>query len=363
LKFCSSVKVIDPFLLHISPLDANAFMASYAYTLAAGESILSICIKSKTIEEYLRGAAKYIQKGRTSRIAQQLLQYPDPRVDVTTGTTSHRILGLIKEVKRWESRPNRRDPLDKRMLTHLSQIKESSLYFSRSMVLFDWLILGLHLGFRRSEYAQKAQSATRTRIQCNKDGTPTAFVVSDIEFYDAGRCPLSHDQAVKMPASVVSVDLRWREQKNGQKHEKKTVVRSRSPVHCAAAACVHIVRRAQELSIPDDHPICVYTDTGIASGEIRFITEIDISECLQLLAGQVYKLTKPEELARFTSHSVRVGACVALHAAGLSKEDIKHALRWRSNTFWDYLRNLPGQALRCADAIANFDPRILNLDF
>jgi hypothetical protein len=34
------MKVADPFLLTIAPPDANAFMASYAYSLAVGETIL-----------------------------------------------------------------------------------------------------------------------------------------------------------------------------------------------------------------------------------------------------------------------------------------------------------------------------------
>jgi len=322
------------------------------------ETILSKCVKSRTIDEYLRAAAKYIQHGRNRRMAFQAMQYPDPRVDVLTNTTSTRITGILKEVKRWESRPNRRDPLDKRMLTYLSQVADSTLLFSCWIVLFDWFVLGLHVGLRRAEYAQKSQT-----VQCNIDGTPTAFLLADIEFFDEGRCLITHEHATKHPDSVISVDLRWREQKNGQKHEKKTVVKSRSRLHCAAGACVRIVRRARELNLPDDHPICVYTTTGDSTGSIRFITEDDISTCLQHLAKHVYKIIKLEDLARFTSHSVRVGACVAFHAAGLSKEDIKHALRWRSNTFWDYLRNLPCQAQRCAEAIAKFDPRILTLDF
>ena len=132
------------------------------------------------------------------------------------------------------------------------------------------------------------------------------------------------------------------------------VVRGRSPLDCAAAARVRIVHHAIKLSLPADHLICVYTNIGTTAGAILFITKTDISECLQLLAGQVYKPTKPEDLARFTSHSVRVGACVALHAAGLSKHDIKQVLRWRSSTLWDYFRNLPGPAQQCAEAIANF---------
>jgi hypothetical protein len=75
----------------------------------------------------------------------------------------------------------------------------------------------------------------------------------------------------------------------------------------------------------------------------------------------VYNITNPEELARFSSHSIRVGACVALHAANISELDIQHALRWRSNSFWNYLRNLPCQASRSARAVVDFNPNCLNL--
>jgi hypothetical protein len=56
-----------------------------------------------------------------------------------------------------------------------------------------------------------------------------------------------------------------------------------------------------------------------------------------------------------------VGACVALHAAGLPQQDIKFALRWKSDSFYNYLRNLPCQAARVANAVLNFNPNEFTL--
>ena len=54
----------------------------------------------------------------------------------------------------------------------------------------------------------------------------------------------------------------------------------------------------------------------------------------------VFKL-KPGDstLGRFTAHSIRVTACNLLHRQGLSDRYIQTRLRWKSNTFLDYLRN------------------------
>ena len=51
--------------------------------------------------------------------------------------------------------------------------------------------------------------------------------------------------------------------------------------------------------------------------------------------NRVYNITDKKELAKFTYHSIRVGACVALHAAGEDGDLIKFWLRWRSDSFRD----------------------------
>ena len=69
----------------------------------------------------------------------------------------------------------------------------------------------------------------------------------------------------------------------------------------------------------------VYTTDGTINGKTKFIRESNINAALRNAARNVYNVTG-DDLARFTSHSIRVGACVALHAANISALNIQHAL-------------------------------------
>ena len=70
------------------------------------------------------------------------------------------------------------------------------------------------------------------------------------------------------------------------------------------------------------------------------MTQQEVEVELQSCAKKLYKLTSKEDLGRYTAHSVRVGACVALHAAGDSIMTIQFCLRWRSDKFRNYLRHV-----------------------
>jgi hypothetical protein len=71
----------------------------------------------------------------------------------------------------------------------------------------------------------------------------------------------------------------------------------------------------------------VYTTDGTATGSVKFIQESNINTALQQAARRVYHIINDDDLGRFTSHSIRVGACVVLHAANISSLDINHALQ------------------------------------
>jgi hypothetical protein len=60
----------------------------------------------------------------------------------------------------------------------------------------------------------------------------------------------------------------------------------------------------------------------LVSGKLEFIQLTHINAALQLAAWAVYNITDADALARL----YRVGATVYLHAAGISKMDIKFAL-------------------------------------
>ena len=104
---------------------------------------------------------------------------------------------------------------------------------------------------------------------------------------------------------------------------------------------MRIVQRASRLGLPLDNPLAVFSDQGSPS----FITDVNITFILRRAASQVYKTDKAEDLKLWTPHSIRIGACVALHAAGADFLTLKRRLRWKSDTFFMYLRNTPQLAL------------------
>ena len=57
-----------------------------------------------------------------------------------------------------------------------------------------------------------------------------------------------------------------------------------------------------------------------------------VEKIMRALAKSVYGITAKKELAKFTCHSIRVGACCILQAAAASPEYIKKQLRWNSDS-------------------------------
>eukprot|EP00957_Ditylum_brightwellii_P203796 15336242-Ditylum_brightwellii.AAC.1 len=58
-----------------------------------------------------------------------------------------------------------------------------------------------------------------------------------------------------------------------------------------------------------------------------------------LVAKEVYNLILPKDIKRFSSHFIRVVACVLLQSSGKDGELIKLRLSLKSDTFRLYLRN------------------------
>ena len=103
---------------------------------------------------------------------------------------------------------------------------------------------------------------------------------------------------------------------------------------------------------PNSTPLSVYWSTKFAC--VRLITADEIERFMRHLASKVYLLhpgRDSSDLSKWSSHSLRVGACVALHAMGFSPMDIQWILRWRSQAFMAYLRNIAILAHRQVQAL------------
>jgi len=120
---------------------------------------------------------------------------------------------------------------------------------------------------------------------------------------------------------------------------------------------LNVVRRYRDLTGFDNReiPLAVYQDTD---GSIRTIVSNEIDTFMRTLATQRYNLDPvkdSDEIKRWSSHSLRVGACQILYAKGFSTHEIKKLLRWKSNAFMDYLRDIAWVARKRNDAMADLD--------
>ena len=341
--------------------EANNLFACWAVDLALGNTLQCKTIKSGTIEGYLRAAADTVSQARRRAFIgthADAITWYDPRIDLTTGKTATTISAVMKELKRWEAMPDRREPLTVNMTKWLGRQGDESTPYSLAASLGDWSVIGMYVGPRLTEWAQDdSGSITLTRAK-----EPKAFCIGDIEYFAKNCRPLTRHYAHRFPKLVHTANITFREQKNGDDGAKRTIVRDfGNPSLCAVSAMLRITQRWCDLHLPTNQPLSCFTDDGTVDGNVRNICASHIARALQAAARAAHGITSPELLARFTSHSFRVGACVALHAAGISALNIKHALRWKSEAFMEYLRNLPLQAQRNSRAVTDFNPMILDI--
>ena len=115
-----------------------------------------------------------------------------------------------------------------------------------------------------------------------------------------------------------------------------------------------IVKRfARLVGIKSHVPLCVYRHQD---GSIRYITASIIESTFRMAAAHVHKLDPVkdcEHLRKWSAHSIRVGACVILHGMGFTETQIQFLLRWKSNAFFNYLRNILGLSYKQNRAFAD----------
>ena len=79
------------------------------------------------------------------------------------------------------------------------------------------------------------------------------------------------------------------------------------PNHCPVRAAIHIRDRAIRLGVPPKLPLAVFKNT---QGCSQYIDDFHLTQILQYLAKTVFNISQTTDLAGFTCHSIRVGACV-----------------------------------------------------
>jgi hypothetical protein len=316
-------------------------MALYTVHLATGNSVSCRSIKAATITKYLLSIAKFCACSNPR----------DPcKLEQTNKALAPEIQGVINEVQRWKDIPERCEPFTLEMLRYLIKLRTSQPHIHDHDSPLAAMIDGASDGsFRLSKWAQPNGHHALHNPHLNIRGDACAFCIANFRFLSDDKIRIPANQVIKLnPASpsVGHIFVKCRTQKNGRHGEERQHTRNASTTApCHVTSSMQIVQQFARLVGRTPHiPLCVYR---LDNGNIRYITASIIESTFHMAAAHVYKLDPVKDsahLCRWSAHSLRVGPCVILHGMGFTDTQIQFLLRWQSNAFFVYLRNIAGLA-------------------
>lgn len=238
--------------------------------------------------------------------------------------------------------PNKRHPVTTAMLNTLHKKIQTLPEDSYLSALYDWLVIGMQAGQRKSEWCQDASLFRKHKsVALSVKKTPLAFIAKD--FTLSSRPSSQHQPSESLPYNYLTIT--WRFQKNGQNGQQVSFAHNYSNPHLSPVlAAQRILARAKRLDQHPDSPLAIYSSTrknSSPSSSFQYILHSQVEKSLQSIASQTYDVHDIATLKQYTCHSIRVGACVLLHSSGADSTTIKFRLRWRSDSFIEYLRNTP----------------------
>lgn len=330
-------------------------LAMYALHLSCGHTIYCRRIRASTIEDYVHAAATLLASfgGIDFR--------KDNPADRSMG---HILAPVYRDIKHYESLPDRREPYDLQMHVLARSLTKQEHRDTLLPALVDGFEQGLCTGYRLSEWAQPAGrhhvATPQLNHLVNAEIRTRAIVPNDLRGQTLGFTRLRGLEILEYPlSSIAKVWVCFRTQKNGAHGEEKLFTRNpKKGGVCFVASAYRALERFQRLQrldervMPSRTPLSVYWDRR--SNSVRLITATDIEGFMRKLAVQVYQLhpvKDSKDIRRWGTHSLRVGACVVLHAMGFSNLDIQWILRWKSMAFVAYLRNVAILATRQHQAL------------
>jgi hypothetical protein len=253
--------------------------------------------------------------------------------------------------RKWDKIKPKREPYTLEMFqTFQGQVaKQESLnpkiaFLDLHSLVYDTQILGIFTGSRVSEYAQsKGKRSMVSRVPARPGTKATsakavAFVASDFEFLSASGRTVAHTTLFHSPDAATQLNITFRHDKSGRSYTTRKYGKGNAWM-CPIRAAIRLLHRAHILRIPSHDPICAYQKTG-TSGH-KWLLSREVTDTMRRICLATYK--DPEHflhkhVERFSSHSNRVTAAVALSQTGMSIDDIAQRLRWKPPSMAFYLR-------------------------
>jgi len=321
VKFLSSHHLTPSQYQNLQPFDQDYVAACcYTHSLAQGNTIHSRVVSTQCIKQYLKAAR--IQKSPNSLTNSDELTYPPL------------IQNVLAEHNRWKTVPNKREPITMNMFNHWYELSRHEHPDSFQSATFDWYCIGMLAGFRKSEWLQDSYEYTKSNdFKRNVDNSVIAFIASDFTFSTTPSHLLKPHERI-----FPQLHITRRFQKNNQNGQTITFTHNiTNPKFSPVLAAQRILARAKRLQIPHNHPIAVFANKN----KIQYIHHSMIDKSIRACASTVYNITCKKKLQLYSTHSIRVGACVLLHSVQPDPLYIQFRLRWRSTSFIQYLRNTP----------------------
>jgi hypothetical protein len=343
----------NPLLIGVPHERRTIQFSMYAQYLCCGGTFHFNRVKKATIDKYLLAAASLVSSATGI----------DPRKDTATDkSNTASIVRLLADYQFWESRPNRREPWTPELQRNLDHhiATQPIDEFGILSVIADFTATGLYTGCRISEYAQTSAAgrAIGHHARDPHDHSTVAFTLRDVSFFQSVR-PITHPTLVDcssiddayLLADLVTIN--WSTQKNGDRDEKKSyhknlLCRELCPVYRFLRIVLRFIKL---MGTNNDIPLSVFRNP---KGRLLHLIRTDIDTVLQATVIRHFQLSKAsdkETIARWTTHSIRVGACNILFGAGVKDHVIQFRLRWRSMTFMTYFRNIGAISQEQTDAV------------
>ena len=164
--------------------------------------------------------------------------------------------------------------------------------------------------------------------------------------------------SIEIAILAYKVILTIRHQKNRQNGEKKTLVRNEHSLICPVFNFALMELRKYQLNHSSKLPLAIYLNE---KKQVKYLTPNKVTEILRKAVRKAYPDKPAHEVMRYSTHSIRVWACVLLDEAGKSPDFIKKRLRWLGESYRVYLRDTNKINHQHVDALQESSQAVMDL--
>ena len=319
--WCKSKQVYDPVGPHPQ---WDFFISMYIKEVMTGVNYHNkLVLRSVTCEGYAKAV----------NLLFKLRDYPPP-VDLTNLTGCTRT--IIHNLDREETIAAKRSPLDDKIHAELLNFAKKSTVNSLEAVIADIATFGKAAGVRVSEHSQTKSDTVDYHEYPSGKQVIKAITGNDTIFSDIDGKIFQIKKKADLKR-VHAVVVTWRFQKNRQNGQQiRLLVDSDHPDICPALALARMALRKHRLKHSMDLPLAVFKDTDDV---VKYTTHKKVTELIRKAVKKAYPDIAKSDLMKYSSHSIRVWACVVLDEAGMPPDFIKKRLRWMGESYRVYLRD------------------------